>query len=283
MTNQFLDSVKDQLATRSTRTTLAALQERGMQKVRVIRSSQILQLIEEAVDRALHEQGLLAGEEQRNQVLQASQEIFQGMMQGQMAPTQAMAPGQDMAPGQEMVPGQMMMPGEAQQQAGDAELLEEYRARQELLEAENQQLRGEVSNRDLLVQEEQARSAELNAELQVLHTRQQSANPDSLLEELRLLRGEIGRGQGDDQGAQAAGVLEEQIANLGQQLGQEIDRISRKVGVAAKETAPADLSALFNRDDPELESNLENVQTEEHKGSDVADALAVMRSLKGKK
>ena len=152
MSSEFLDQVKDQLASRSTRTTLEALQQRGLQKVRVIRSSEILQLIEEAVDRALNERGLVADPDQRDEVLAASQEIFQGMVKEEMAG------------------------GEA-----DPTLLEEYRQRQEEMAAQLESLSEELAARDRKTQEAEARAAELNAELQVLHQRQEAANPDALL------------------------------------------------------------------------------------------------------
>lgn len=280
MSRQFLDEVKDQLATKSMHTTLQALQERGMQRVRVIRSSQILQLIETAVDRALLEHGLLPADDERDQVVQSTQQILHGMVHGGAA-------------------GQRTVGAEASPEYGDAEgsseqeLLDEYRARLEESAQHLEYLQDQVAERDRTlaereaeVQRAEARSAELNAELQVLHTRQHAANPDALLDELRALRQEIGQTAqvvAPMTDAPTAGI-ESQIASLGQRLGEEIERIGRKVGVASgAEEQDADLSSLFQHMPQVAENNLDTVKAEERKGSDVADALARMKSLRSAK
>jgi hypothetical protein len=50
MATEYLSEVRSELNSRSTRTTLDELKRKGLEQVRVIRSSQILQMIESAVE-----------------------------------------------------------------------------------------------------------------------------------------------------------------------------------------------------------------------------------------
>ena len=70
-----------------------------------------------------------------------------------------------------------------------------------------------------------------------------------------------------------------ELQSLGAELTSQIERIGRKVGIAATDDAQADISGLFTSI-PELESNLDAVEAKERKGSDVSDALARMKSLR---
>ncbi len=248
MGKEFLSGVRDQLASRSTQTSLTELQGRGMKKVRVIRSSQILQLIQDAVDQAIDERGLVATEEERAELLESSKAIFQDLSKAQ-----------------------------AQSQ--------EDRARLDQSEQIIASLKGEVESRDLAVQQAESRAAELNAELQVLQKRAEAAAPDALLEELKALRSDIGgvkaarAVEAAEADGKASEMINDKLADLGKELGKELERIGRKVGIAPVDDGPADLSPIFN-DNTELESNFENVEAKESKGTDVEEALARMKSLR---
>lgn len=243
MSKEFLSEVRDELESRSTRTSLSELRDRGLKQVRVIRSSQILQLIEDAVDQAIETRGLDTSAEERDALVASSQQVFQELASQQ-----------------------------AQTQQQERKVLE--------AEAEVEATRKELEDRDILLQEALSRQAELDAELRMFHQRENTAAPEALLDELRALRGEI-NGASGAQAQVTTDLLNEKIADLGREIGGELERIGRKVGIAAADEAPSDLSAIFNSE-IELESNLENVAAAESKGSDVSDALAKMKSLKGK-
>jgi len=251
MSGQLLSEVRDQLESRATRTSINELQKRGMRQVRVIRPSAVLQLIRTAVDKAMAERGLSDSTEQEA-VVDASKEIFQGLM------------------GKEW-----------DAQRGDTQtLLNEYRQQLEQTSKEVEGLRSQLTDRERALQDSQTRGAELNAELQMLHKRANADSPDSLMEELRTLRSEL-----SERPAAVAAPSPEvnnQLARLGEELGGQIEKISRKVGIAPVEDVPTDLSALFEGEELPLESNIDTLDLEsnESKGTDVEEALARMRRLK---
>jgi hypothetical protein len=250
MATEYLSDVRNELQSRSTRTTLDELKKKGLEQVRVIRSSQILELIEQAVDRALARRGESADPAARQELLQNSAQIFRDLLRSEMQ----------------------------QGRAADDQRIDAMKSQMERYAAEMRALVDQVAQKDALVAEAKARQAELEAELRVLRQRSQAGSPEDLLEELRALRKEIGK-----QPAPAAAVgLEQKLQNLGQELTSQIERIGRKVGIGAAEESPADISGLFTSI-PELESNLDAVEAKERKGSDVADALARMKSLKERK
>ncbi len=248
MSNEFHTDVRDELASRSTKTSVNELRDRGMKTVRVIRSSQILSLIESAVDRALVEHGLIPTDGDRAAVVASSQGFLRQMANGEQ-PMGGIDPEQQ------------------------RRLLE--------AEAEAEALKHQLAEREAELSQAEARSAELDAELRVLHQRAEAAAPDTLLEELKALRSDIqGVATQPAGGPAGEGELNDKIADLGKELGKELARIGRKVGIAPAEEAPADMSALFN-EVPELESNLDTVAPKETKGTDVEEALKRMKSLKG--
>ncbi len=259
-TDSFSD-VRSELQSRSTRTTIDELKKKGLDQVRVIRSSQILELIEKAVDRALARRGVPENPAERQELLTDSTAIFRDMLRTEM-----------------------------QQQQGTAQRnFEELKARLEQDAVEMQALEQRLSQRDTQLSEALARQAELDAELRVLRQRSQAGSPQDLLEELRSLRKEIARPPAPVAIAAppvapaANGALEKSIQSLGAELASQIERIGRKVGVSsAAEESQAELSGLF-QSIPELEGNLDAVEAKERKASDVSDALARMKSLRGSK
>ena len=228
-----------------------------MSRVRVIRSSAVLALIQEAVNRALSDRGLDdASDEERERLAEASQEIFQGMMSEQLNAVRE----------------------ESKQ------LLDEYRGRLQETEGRIQELECELTERDTALQAAQSRSAELTAELQVVRKREESAAPESLLTELRALRTDLENRPAAPAPAAAADdqvgdLLQAKLDELGKELGGELARIGRKVGIANAEEAPEDLSSLF-RNIEDVESNMDTLDAKESKGTNVDDALARMRRLK---
>jgi len=234
MTNRYLSEVRDQLTSRATRTTLQELQRRGLEQVRVIRSSQVLQLIEESVDRALRDRGIQAGDAERSEVLEASTQNFREALQ---------------------------------QQTSDSE---------------SQRLRERIVEIEGALDQSRRRSAQMQAELLVMHKRVGTMNSEQVIEELRALREDVGRSveaQPKVASIDTSG-LEKTLQSLSDSLGREIEKISRKVGIQSVEEIPADLSALFRQDLPALENNLDIVEATERKAGDVSDAVKRMRSLR---
>jgi uncharacterized protein YhaN len=236
MATEYLSEVRDELNSRSTRTTLDELKSKGLEQVRVIRSSQILQLIERAVDGALKRRGQKLGAHDREGVVADSSKMFKEMMDAQ---------------------------------------------------AQLAAMQQEVATRDAALNEAQAKTAELDAQLRVMKSRKEGAAPQDLLDELKALRQEIQTRPAAPAAAAAAGgevsgAIAEKLASLGAELSSQIDRIGRKVGVQSSEDeAPtAELANMFASSIPEVESNMDSVEAEERKGSDVSDALARMKSLR---
>jgi hypothetical protein len=243
MATEYLSDVRTELQSRSTRTTLDELKKKGLEQVRVIRSSQILELIEQAVDRALARRGEAADPAARKELLQDSANIFRDLLRTEMQ----------------------------QGRAADDKRLSDMRT-------EMRGLLDQVAQKDAMVAEARAKQAELDAELRVLRQRAQAGSPEDLLDELRALRKEIGKPQ--PVAAAPTGAIEQKLQSLGAELTSQIERIGRKVGIAATDdTQQADISGLFTSI-PELESNLDAVEAKERKGSDVSDALARMKSLR---
>jgi hypothetical protein len=244
MATEYLNDVQNELQSRSTRTTLDELKKKGLEQVRVVRSSQILELIEKAVLRALAQRGEAADPAARQELMQNSANIFRDMLRTEMQ----------------------------QQRGAEDKRLEEMRA-------EMKRMNEILAQKDAAVSESRAKQAEMDAELRVLRQRSQGGSPEDLLDELRALRRDIGKGPAP---AQASGGIEQKLQSLGAELSSQIERIGRKVGIAATEDTQADITGLFTSI-PELESNLDSVEAKERKGSDVTDALARMKSLRGGK
>jgi len=260
MATEYLSEVRSELNSRSTKTTLDELKRKGLEQVRVIRSSQILQLIEQTVDGALARRGERLPARERDGVVEDSSKILKEMMRAEMATAHSV----------------------------DQKKLDEMRHAMNEAQTQLLEMQQEVATRDAQLNEAQAKQAELDAELRVIKTRQSGSSPQDLLDELRALRQEIhtkptaaatpvaaGEGAG-------AGAIADKLASLGAELSSQIDRIGRKVGVSsAEDEAPtAELANLFATSIPELESNMDSVESEERKGSDVSDALARMKSLR---
>ena len=225
MGRELLSEVKDVLTSRACQTSLRELSDKGVQNVRVIRSSQIVELIREAVERAIAERGLDPDAGERQEIAEESHQIFRDMVQ--------------------------------QMRSGEQERTAEHRRHMQRAEGELEALREQVAQRDTELERARAETAELQAELRVLHQRQEAGGSDNLLDELKALRGEIAKASrgGGMRGGGGDGVADD---------------------------LPSDLSGLFDQS-PSMESNLESLETEERKGADVSDALAKMKSLrKGK-
>jgi Tfp pilus assembly protein FimV len=259
MATEYLSEVRSELNSRSTRTTLDELKRKGLEQVRVIRSSQILQLIEQAVDGALARRGERLPAHERDGVVEDSSKILKEMMRAEMATAHSV----------------------------DQKKIDEMRRAMSEAQTQLAQMQQEVATRDAQLNEAQAKQAELDAELRVIKTRQSGSSPQDLLDELRALRQEIHTKPAAAAPAAAAGGegavgIADKLASLGAELSSQIDRIGRKVGVSsAEDEAPtAELANLFASSIPELESNMDSVESEERKGSDVSDALARMKSLR---
>ncbi|MBM4013587.1 MAG: hypothetical protein FJ293_01295 [Planctomycetes bacterium] len=256
MATEFLGDVRSELTSRATRTTLDELRKKGLEQVRVIRSSQVLDLIAQAVDRALALRGSPAAPEERADLLKDSAAIFREMLRSEMEKQQGVA----------------------------QKSMEEIRSRLEVEAAELKQLEQRLTERDDQLVDAQARRAELEAELRVLRQRAEAGSPQDLLDELKALRRDIARPEPAAPPVGAAveplsGAIEKRIESLGAELASKIERIGRHVGAAAPDETPVEISGLF-QSIPELEGNLDAVEAKERKGSDVSDALARMKSLR---
>lgn len=262
MATEFLGDVRNELQSRATRTTLDELKKKGLDQVRVIRSSQILDLIEQAVDRALARRGGTAAPEERAGLLQDSAAIFRDMLRTEME----------------------------KQQGAAQKSMDDLKRRVEQGATDLGRLQESLVEREAQLAESQARQAELDAELRVLRQRAQAGTSQDLLDELKALRREIARPAPAAPAPAplpvpalpSAGAIERRLESLGAELASKIERIGRKVGVAPAEETAVDLNGLF-QSIPELEGNLDAVEAKERKGSDVTDALARMKSLRGVK
>jgi len=255
MATEYLSEVRSELNSRSTRTTLDELKKKGLEQVRVIRSSQILQMIERSVEVALAKRGANLSPKERDGVVADSSKVLNEMMRAEMTAARSQ----------------------------DAKKIDEMR---QAMTALTQQ----VAAKEALIAEAAAKTAELDAELRVIKSRAPGSSPTDLLDELRALRQEIhakpsapapaAAGAGDPA---TQGAIAEKLASLGAELSSQIDRIGRKVGVAAStndDVPTAELASLFASSIPEVESNMDSVEAKESKGGDVGDALARMKSLK---
>ena len=265
MATEYLSEVRSELNSRSTRTTLDELKRKGLEQVRVIRSSQILQMIESAVEVALARRGQKLSTNERDGVVEDSSKVLKEMMRAEMATARTQ----------------------------DAAKMDEMRKAMTAAQTQMQALQQQVAAKEAQLTESAAKTAELDAELRVIKGRQNGSSPTDLLDELRALRQEIhakpsapapaAAGVGDPA---VSGAIAEKLASLGAELSSQIDRSGRKVGVAASTTddAPtAELANLFASSIPEVESNMDSVEAKESKGGDVGDALARMKSMrKGK-
>jgi chromosome segregation ATPase len=263
MATEFLGDVRSELTSRATRTTLDELRKKGLEQVRVIRSSQILDLIEQAVDRALALRGGPAAPEERAGLLKDSAAIFREMLRSEME----------------------------KQQGAAQKSMDDLRTRLEQGSAELRNLEQRLAERDDQLVEAQARRAEVEAELRILRQRAEAGSSQDLLDELKALRRDIARPEpaAPRNAAPAAspvepiaGAIEKRLESLGAELASKIERIGRHVGASAADEAPVEISGLFQAI-PELEGNLDAVEAKERKGSDVSDALARMKSLRGSK
>jgi hypothetical protein len=99
MATEYLSEVRNELNSRSQRTTLDELKRKGLEQVRVIRSSQIVQMIERAVDGALARRGQKLGAHERDSVVQDSSKLVKEMMdaQAQLAAMQQEVAARDAA------------------------------------------------------------------------------------------------------------------------------------------------------------------------------------------
>jgi hypothetical protein len=254
MATEFSMDVRNELQTRSTRTTLDELKRKGLEQVRVIRSSQILDLIEQAVDRALARRGATDAPVEREGLLKDSAAIFRDMLRTEM-----------------------------QQQQGQAQKsLDELKGRLDQGSADMRQHEERLAEKDRQLAESLARQAELDAELRTLRSRQQAGSSQDLLDELRSLRKDIARPVAPAAGTSeaAGGAIEQRLNSLGAELASQIEKIGRKVGVAPADETPVEIGNLF-QSIPDLEGNLDAVEAKERKGSDVSDALARMKSMRG--
>jgi uncharacterized protein YhaN len=256
MATEYLSEVRSELNSRSTRTTLDELKKKGLEQVRVIRSSQILQMIERSVEVALAKRGANLSPKEKDGVVADSSKVLNEMMRAEMTTARAQ----------------------------DAKKIDEMRAAMSALQQQ-------VTAKEALIAEAAAKTAELDAELRVIKSRAPGSSPTDLLDELRALRQEIHAKPSAPAPAAAAagdpatqGAIAEKLASLGAELSSQIDRIGRKVGVAASsggdDVPTAELASLFASSIPEVESNMDSVEAKESKGGDVGDALARMKSMK---
>jgi myosin heavy subunit len=261
MATEYLSEVRSELNSRSTRTTLDELKRKGLEQVRVIRSSQILQMIESAVEVALARRGQKLSTNERDGVVEDSSKVLKEMMRAEMATART----------------------------ADAAKMDEMRKAMTAAQTQTKALEQQVAAKEAQLTESAAKTAELDAELRVIKGRQNVSSPTDLLDELRALRQEIHAKPSAPAPVAAAAdpatqsAIAEKLASLGAELSSQIDRIGRKVGVApssADDAPTAELANLFASSIPEVESNMDSVEAKESKGGDVGDALARMKSMK---
>jgi hypothetical protein len=240
MATEYLNDVRNELQSRSTRTTLDELKRKGLEQVRVIRSSQVLDLIEKAVERAFAKRGESADGPARAQLMQDSQQIFKEMLRSEMEQQR----GTEVRAMQERL---------AEREAA----LAESRARQAELDAELRVLRqrASASSPEDLLDELRALRRDIGSSQATAAAPVQPAEPA------------------------VDGAIAKKLESLGAELSSQIERIGRKVGVGSTEETPVEIAGLFTSI-PDLESNLDAVEAKERKGSDVSDALARMKSLR---
>jgi len=243
MATEYLSEVRSELNSRSTRTTLDELKRKGLEQVRVIRSSQILQLIERSVELALTRRGERLGAGERAGVVEESTKILNDMMRAEADARAQIAKLQ------------------TELAAKDAQISEAHAKRAEL----------DAELRVIKTRQPGSSPQDLLDELKALRTEIQARPAPA---PAPAAAGGEGGGALAEKLASLGAELSSQIDKIGRKVG---------VASVEDEAPTAELANLFASSIPELESNMANVEAKERKGSDVSDALARMKSLrKGK-
>ncbi|MEW6741617.1 MAG: hypothetical protein AB1486_02565 [Planctomycetota bacterium] len=178
--------------------------------------------------------------------------------------------------------------GAAQASAADAGV-EELRAMYGSLERElatatqaiqqASDLQGLLDARELELQEEKRRNYELQIQVNTLHEAVAAPGAmQSVAEEIKALKESLIVGH-PSRGGEAA--TSAPLEKLTRDLTERLDKISRKVGIAASDEPAPDLERIFRTHlAAPVESNIDNLQVKERKGGSVAGALARIKALK---
>jgi chromosome segregation ATPase len=255
MENSKLLDVRDVLRRNSYTTTLSDLMRRGRDRVRVVHANQIAALIEEAVFRMLGERE--GGGDVSEAVERTRAEFDQLLEERARELEEARAALKDLDRTRAAL-GNLQQECDRLRQA-EARALEECEALREALESGSTEGGGGAASGSLLKM------------VSRLH------------EELAGIRASLGGAAGAAGAAQApTGEIEKKIEAIASRLGDRLDRIGKKVGISsAVEVDPASLDRIFENE-PEMESNLENLEMHEERGSDVSDAVQRARNLRRK-
>jgi len=251
MENAKLLDVREVLRRNSYTTSLSDLMRRGRDRVRVVHANQIAALIEEAVYRILGDRG---GEGEVAEAVERTRAEFDELLEQRA---------------RELAEARAALKDVDRTRAALANLEQEC---DRLREAESRAQEECDALRQALESGSPGAGASSGSLLQMV---------SRLHEELSGIRSSLGGAKGAAGEAQApTGDIEKKIEAIASRLGDRLDRIGRKVGVSsAVEVDPAVLDRMFENE-PELESNLENLQMHEERGGDVSDAVEKARNLR---
>lgn len=262
--------VKKALTARSETRSLDELQSRGRSRVKVIRAEHIAAMIDEAVQRAIAESGLVSREE-ADRLAERSREEFAAVHAERAQDAEELAAAQTQ--------------------------LEEAARRREALEKQVASLEEDIQQ--LEAQLAQARQAGGGAAAGAPAA--SGGMPPELMikmmEELAALKARVAGGAGSGapgaagdagaaggaQGGGAADALTAALDKLANNMNDRLEQFGRKMGISSAVEADAvKLDSLFSDvADQEVESNLDTMEVKQRQTGGIAANLARLKKLKG--
>lgn len=293
--------VKEALSARSTTASIDELRERGRQRVRVIRAEHIASLIEEAVQRAISESGLIPKEE-LDALTERSRQEFSGLV------AERQREAQELVRLREELGRLKAQLSDAEQEreraAGDAA---GHAGRIADLQVELGEVRATLADTESALAVATERAEQQRAALEGLHEEleaerqraaeleeQQTAATDpetnpalrQMMREIEALRAEVGSRNAPATAPalpDLAGQMAQALAGLTRSMDERLDKLGRKMGISSAVDAQAvKLDGLF--DDvgtAPVESNFDSVEVKAKKSGGIGAHLDKLRRLKG--
>jgi hypothetical protein len=261
--------VKEALTARAETRSLDDFQSRGKDRVRVIRAAQIASMIDEAVDRAIRDSGLIPQEE-ADRLAERSRAEFDRLMNERRR--------------------ELEIAKRIQNEFG--RLREEHRNACEALEsAEGNLSVAKAQIRELEVALDEATGGNART---VRATAAASGGLDGpaagmvmqLMNEVATLKAAMGKASvSAPAGAptDSAAGLADALNKLASTMNDRLDQFGRKMGISSAVAADqVKFDALFNdTDGAKIESNMDDMQIKQKSGAGIAANLARLKKLKG--
>lgn len=251
--------VKEALTARSQTRSLDELQSRGRRRVKVIRAEHIAEMIDEAVQRAISESGLLSREE-ADRLVERSREEFASVHA---------------------------------ERAQEAAALESATRRREALEQQVKSLEEDVEQ--LEAELAAARGATTATPSATAAASSGGMPPElmmKMMEELAVLKARMGQSEAGAPSSTPAAApsapagsdaLAAALEKLSSSMGERLEQLGRKMGISSAIEADAvNLEALFSDlPDQKVESNLDTMEVKQRQSGGIAANLARLKKLKG--